>query len=66
MKGVTMISRDYTQEIGMPIGEKPVSRPVTIVFLTLVALVGAVCAWQILAHRPAAGATSAATQAASR
>jgi len=48
-----MISRDYTREIGMPAGEKPVSRPVTVVVLTLVALAGAAIVWQIFAQMPA-------------
>jgi hypothetical protein len=48
-----MISRDYTREIGMPAGAKPVSRPVTIVFLTLVALAGVAIVWQIFAQMPA-------------
>jgi hypothetical protein len=48
-----MISRDYTQEIGLPAGEQPVSRPVTIVVLALVALAGVAIVWQIFAQMPA-------------
>jgi hypothetical protein len=48
-----MISRDYTREIGLPAGERPASRPVTIVFLTLVVLAGAAIVWQLVVQMPA-------------
>jgi hypothetical protein len=49
-----MISRDYTREIDMPAGERPVSRPVTIIVLMLVAVAGAAIVWQLAGPMPVA------------
>ena len=48
-----MIIRDYTQEIGMSAGERPVPKPVALAVLALVALGGVLFVRQIFAQKPA-------------
>lgn len=61
-----MISRDYTKEVGMSSGERPVPKLVAVAILALVAVGGVLFVRQMSGHKPGAEAAPAPVKVSSR